>query len=207
MQISFEGTPDEIIASVKEDCPEVNAVLDRVRVNVPFIKREIARYQAAVLYKLARGYDRPGINILDIGTAWGYSAAVMAEAAPLASITTLNQPKPAEYQQAVVHLAGYPNVVAHQIRSWDYYSRDTSNYSLVLVDGDHGQVERDFVWWTRLVSGGVILFHDYSPNGSGRPCQPVYDALNRWIVELGREDFDVRVVDNTGVGMVGLIKE
>jgi len=209
MPTSFKltGIPDEILGAVEHECPEIGIILERVREHVPQLKREIATYQAAVLYAMARQYDRANASILEIGTAWGYSAAVMAEAAPKAHIVTLNQPKPAEFERAVKHLAPYRNVLPLQVLSWEYLEalEPDVRFDLVFVDGDHVQVKRDLPWWDRLNSGGLFLFHDYSPDGSGRPCQPVYDGVNHWMAEKNLEP-DVLVVDDRQVGIVGFYK-
>lgn len=204
MAISYSGSPDEIVEAVRAECPEVDEVLDRVRARVPYIKREIVRHEAAVVYRLARDYD--GGRVLEIGTAWGYSAAVMAEAAPGAEVVTLN-PKPSEYKRAVQYLLPYENVIPLMEYSWNYLKADRVRaWDMVFVDGDHDQVKRDLAWWKRVNAGGLMLFHDYSPAGSWRPCRQVYDTLNSWLAESGRETWDVLVADDRGVGMAGLVK-
>lgn len=201
----LSGPPEWIIEAVKEVCPEIEAVLGRVRAQVPFIKREISEYQGAILYALARQYDRAGAAILEIGTAWGYSAACMASAASRAAVTTLN-PKETEFPQAVAHLSHWPNVTVVQKKSWDYYEQVDDTFDMIFVDGDHGQVRRDLVWWERVRPGGLFIFHDYSPDESWRPCQEVYEAVNDFGRELGRP-MDVYVSDNRGVGLAGFYKK
>lgn len=212
-RMNLTGTPVEIQVRMAERCPEVYDAIDRVRQYVPFIKREVLRHEAAVLYVLATGYNRNGANFLEIGTAWGYSAAVMAEAAPAANIVTLN-PKFGEWERAIEHLKPYANVIPLLAYSWDYLDlyrhkgRGIAPFDFIFVDGGHGTeaMERDLEWWDRLRPGGLILFHDYSPDGSGRPCPSVYDAVNEWQARL-RLTPDVLVTDDRGIGMVGYKKE
>lgn len=201
----LSGPAEWIIEMVKDTCPEIESVLGRVRAQVPFIKREVSEYQGAVLYALARQYDRPGAAILEIGTAWGYSAACMASAAGRATVTTLN-PKETEFPLAVAHLSHWPNVTVVKEKSWDYYDRVDNTFDLIFVDGDHGQVRRDLVWWERVRPGGLFIFHDYSPDKSWRPCQEVYSAVNDFAESLGRT-MDVYVSDERGVGLAGFRKE
>lgn len=163
--------------------------LASVRADIPQTKREIGYAEAVALYHLARQHD--GGAFLEIGTAYGFSAAVLALAAPNARIVTLN-PKDTEYPRAKENLAQYENVIVRKAKSWDHLDGYQGPYlDLVFVDGDHGQVARDFAWWNWLKAGGLMLFHDYAPEGDSRPCQPVYEALNALRDALCR-DFDVR---------------
>lgn len=197
--------------AVRVEYPEIDLVLSRVERQIPWTKRQIDNqqrrhpWQSAVLYALAQQYNRPGSNILEIGTATGYSAAVMAEAAPTTPIITLN-PKATEVPQARENLKPYSTVTVIQEKSWDYYARTGGSYDLIFVDGDHGQVERDLVWWDRVSSGGLLLFHDYSPDGAKRPCQPVYDAVNLFSAEI-EQPLDVLIVDEQEVGMAGFRRQ
>jgi predicted O-methyltransferase YrrM len=201
----YTGTADEIIAQVADRHWWVHDALDKAREQVPFIKREILRHEAAVLFALARDYDHDGAQFLEIGTAWGYSAAVMAEAASLATITTLN-PKPSEFERAVKHLKPYENVTPKLVHSWDYLEGYAGEaLDLIFVDGNHDQVERDLPWWDHLKPGGLMLFHDYSPDGSGRPCQQVMDKVDAWAASNELEP-GVRVEDNRGIGMIGFYR-
>lgn len=168
------------------------------------MKREIAGYQAACLYALVKPYDWEGAKILEIGTAWGYSAAMMAEAAPLAQIITLN-PKSTEATVARSHLYHYPMVTVVEALSWDYLEMSRDQFDVIFVDGDHKNVVYDLPWWERLNPGGLFLFHDYSPDGTYRACPPVYLGVNAWMEETGLP-FAVLVQDDGGVGLCGFQK-
>jgi predicted O-methyltransferase YrrM len=189
----------------------MQAALDRARKHVPNAKpkREIALYQAAALYALAAPYN--GKRILEIGTALGYSAAVLAEACPDAEIITLN-PNEEEALVATRNLSVYPRVKVLPIKSWDFLTQEGIGYfDLIFVDGDHKRVRADLPFYNRLQAGGLLLFHDYSPEGATqgkggavRECPPVYQAVNSLVVELGKKAPDVTVIDDGGVGMAGL---
>lgn len=204
---TLRGTADDIAKAVELKWPGVGPAMERARANVPFLKREIWPFQAAVLYGLVRAnYSRPGAQILEIGTAWGYSAAVMAEAAPEAKIVTLN-PKLHEVERARGHLAAYPNVTIRMELSWDVLAAyDGPALDMVFVDGDHQRVHLDFPWWDHLAVGGLMLFHDYSPKGSKRPCPSVYAAVNKFAGWLGRIP-DILVMDYRYVGMAGFVRD
>jgi predicted O-methyltransferase YrrM len=187
--------------------PGVDEVLAGARAAVPWCKREIWPHQAAVLAFLAHQFDREGARILEIGTALGYSAAVMALAAPRARITTLN-PKGPEYVQAMSNLDRFANVRVLMEYSYQYLADYSgSSLDLVFVDGDHSLegVRRDTGWWKHVREGGLILFHDYSPAGSKRPNPEVVQAVDEFAARLGRRP-DVLVVDEQSVGMAGFVR-
>ncbi len=204
--MKLTGTPDAILAAVLADWPDAAEALATARALVPVCKREVLLHEAACLYAVARQYDRPGARLLEIGTALGYSAAVMALAAPRAGLVTLN-PKRSEYAQAVTNLVTLKNVRLLPMRSWDCLADFQSPcLDMVFVDGNHDQVERDLPWYDRLKPGGLILFHDYSPAESKRPCAPVYDAVNRFAARLRREP-DILVVDSRLRGLAGWYRQ
>ena len=135
--------------------------------------RAIEVYQAYALYALARQFNRPGARVLEIGTAIGYSAAVLASALPDAQIITLN-PHASEAAKARANLGAWGNVTVVEALSWDYLESYAGEpFDLIFVDGDHKRVRRDFAWWDHLRDGGLMLFHDYSPAGTYRACVPV----------------------------------
>jgi predicted O-methyltransferase YrrM len=167
------------------------------------VRQQIRPYQAHVLYHMARRYNREGARILEIGTYYGYSAAVMAQAAPLAHITTLT-PMDWEANDARVNLAQFGNATVLCKASWDYLTEDTGEFDMIFVDGDHKQIRRDLPWYNRIRPGGLMLFHDYSPNGSAMACPPVYRALEE--MRQTFREFDVLVVDTEQIGMAGYIR-
>ena len=198
--------PHEILDQLSQGNSDLHSALVRSREHVPWIKREINEYQAALVYCLAKRFNYKGANILEIGTAWCRSVSLMSIAAPLANIVTLN-PKEHEVKKAYGHLRTFPNIEIKQKISWDYLeSYDGPELDMVFIDGDHKRVKRDFPWWNWLKVGGLKLHHDYSPADSSRPCPPVYDACNEFIAFLGRES-DILVVDDAQVGMIGFVKK
>lgn len=194
------------MARLLGDYPAAADVLTGARAAVPVSKREIAPYQAAALYVLAHRYNRPG-KILEIGTALGYSAAVLALAAPKAGVITLN-PKHGEYERAREHLAGFPNVGLRCLDSLSFREQYRGRpFWLVFVDGahDYESIGEDCEYWDLLAPGGLLLFHDYSPEGSKRPSAEVYAMVNQFGRERGRGP-DVLIVDSGSVGMAGWYK-
>ena len=193
---------DEIIRRVAEDCPEVEDVLAHTVEMVPWCKRQVHECEAACIYWLASRLE--GDQALEIGTAWGYSAAVIAQAMPEAKLVTLN-PKPSEVRLAREHLAGWPNVRVVEQLSAEYLDEyDGPLLSLVFVDGDHRRagVLLDCQWFNWLAVGGLILFHDYSDAGTRRPCPSVKQVVDAFSESLGRPP-DVLIIDDGGVGIAG----
>ncbi|MFA5377697.1 MAG: TylF/MycF/NovP-related O-methyltransferase [Dehalococcoidia bacterium] len=206
-KMHLRGSMDGILDQLARQYSDIPAVLTRsnAAISVRKTKREIAPYQAAVLYAITRQFDYPGSSILEIGTALGFSASVMAQAAPRAHITTLN-PRVDEADRARLNLATFPNVKVVAVASWDYLKHyKLPLFDIVFVDGDHAQVRRDMPWFDLIRPGGLMIFHDYSPAGTYRACPPVFDCLNEFAAHLGR-DFDVLVVDDGGVGLAGWYK-
>lgn len=189
------GHPDDLLILIMKDNPNVADAL-LVSSN---IKAQLEPYQAAALLTLAAKYD--GGDILEIGTFVGYSASLMAQAAPNATITTLN---PAVHEAMVARqsLFPYPNVTVIEQKSWDYLRTYAGPHlDMIFVDGDHKRVEKDLPWWSWLNSGGLMLFHDYTPHSSPHVCHAV-DSMS----ELLRKEPDVLLVDTNDVGMAGFIK-
>lgn len=196
------GSREEIARWMELLYPELPEVMGRVASRVPFIKRQIDPYQGEALYAITKALAPQAV--LEIGTAWGYSAAILAEAAPEAAIITLN-PKEHEVIRARQHLAAYPNVAVIQAKSWDMLNVLHDRWDMVWIDGDHRNVRLDLPWFNRLMPNGLMLFHDYSPDDSARPCQVVYDEVNALSKQLGREP-DVLIIDTLGVGMAGFYR-
>lgn len=191
-------------------CPEIREILMKVGQDVPYLKRQIAPFQGAALYALARQFDNPDSHILEIGTAWGYSAAILSLAAPQATVVTLN-PKDHEMDRAEKHLEGYENIEFVRVRSWDYlWNYSEPEPDMVWIDGDHARILRDLPWFNLLKVGGLILFHDYAPPDSARPCSVVYYAIQMFGTLLGKtpggRDPDVLIIDNQKVGMAGFYR-
>lgn len=166
--------------------------------------KEVWDEQAAAIAVLARQYDKPTANILELGAYHGYSAAILKLAAPSALVTTL-EPDPTNRQTTRANIVDL-GVVVRPEQSTAYLALTENGrgkkYDLIFVDGDHKRIRDDLPWFNRLKIGGLFLHHDYSPLESARPCPPVYEALNEFAAKLGREP-DVLVVDDTGVGLAG----
>jgi predicted O-methyltransferase YrrM len=210
--LTLRGLPGEyIVAWVAAHCPSVYIALDVARERVPSSSREVYQHEAAVLYYLTFRHVGPrgtGKEMLEIGTALGYSTVLLAIGAPKAHLVTLN-PKGKEYPWAKRNLAGFPNVELRLASSAEFLAKyEGPMLDLIFVDGSHllEDVRVDCGWWRWLRPGGLMLFHDWSPESSARPTPGTYRAINEMAEQLGRP-FDVCVVDDQRVGLVGWVKE
>lgn len=185
---------------------EARVAYERARKAVAQTKREITRNEAHYLYHIAEHYATDTGYCLEIGTATGFSAAIIAQAVEPASLVTLN-PKTVERERAFHNLRPFTNVRVLAERSWDYHewASRPAQFDFIFVDGDHGQVIRDLVWFDALTVGGIIVFHDYMKFGSTRPCQPVVETLDLFAEKLGRP-FDLNISDQGQHGLVGFIR-
>lgn len=201
----LSGQPHEIMTHLCQHYPHVSGCVKAARAMVTHGKQEVSEYQAAALAALAKAYDVPGANILEIGTYYGYTAATIALAAPHANVMTLNTSQ-AEIIAARKSLAKFSNVKFQCIPSWDYLlSYNGPALDMIFVDGDHKRIALDLPWFDWVRVGGLMVFHDYTPLGAPRHCPPVYDALNAAVYRIGR-GFDVLIVDDAQLGMAGWFK-
>lgn len=199
------GTPDELLEQYFKLHPELIKIEHQARLIIRNTKKAVYPYQAAALYHLAKPYN--GGQALEIGTAYGYSCYYLAHAMPQSRITTLNASE-GEVEEDKKILYRFKNVeVLHRI-SWEYLkeSDGTADYNFIFVDGDHKHVRLDFPFFNRLIDGGLMVFHDYSPLDSTRHCLPVYEAVS-WLSDYLAREPDVLIVDSNKVGMAGFIRK
>lgn len=189
--------------------PELVQVEQAAQQVVKNTKKAVYSYQAAALYHLAKPYN--GGKALEIGTAYGYSGFYLASAMPDSQIITLNA---SEGEIEEVRMAGvfakHPNVTNLHRISWEYFkeSDGTAEFNFIFIDGDHRPkpLKKDIQFFNRLIDGGLMMFHDYSPLGSRRHCPPVYEGVNDLALYLGRKP-DVLIVDDGQVGLAGFIRQ
>lgn len=193
----LHNTSENIKAELLRLCPAAEVALERSRK----IDAGLLPYQAMALYHLAVPFNKTGNTILEIGTAAGYSASILAQAAPEAKILTLN-PRHWECETAKVNLEPYPNVQIIEDWSWEYLTRwDRGELAMIFVDGHHNKVKRDLPWFNYLMIGGLIFFHDYSILTSSIS----YEVINDFAASLGR-GLDISIVDQDKTGMAGIYR-
>lgn len=199
--MELRGTPQELWTWLARPGSDVLRALGVGQA----IPSQLLGYQQAALFILTTKYNHDGAAILDIGTAAGHSAVLMALAAPKATIVTLD-PRERKVEEARENLRAFASITVVGDYSWDFLERNPAlELDMVFVDGDHKRVRRDLPWWEHLRPRGLMLFHDYSPQGARVPCPPVYEAVDRMAVQLGRRP-DVLIVDSEKVGMAGFYR-
>lgn len=191
----LSGTRDELWRQLVT--PEMAVDL----ASTQLIRCKMFPYQYALVYALAKRYD--GGQILEIGSHMCRGTLVMSLAAPNAKIVTLD---PRSCEKSLEAIAGRKNVIALKMYSFRYLKESRTAWDMVLVDGNHTRVNQDLPWFDRLKVGGLILFHDYTPEEAARSrCPPVYIAVNNMAKYLGRAP-DVCVIDHERVGMAGFYR-
>lgn len=203
-------TPTEIIDIIRKDNPEIDAVIALSEsVKNPY-KGSMQQYQAACLYALAKRYKTQEFEyarILEIGTGKGYSTSFLVQALPDEHIISLSvrDDEQLEAKNTITRL-GYNNVEFITANSRDYVdSACQHKFDLIFVDGDHAKVHKDLIYWEFMAKGGLMLFHDYCPFDAANPQPHVYRVLNEFSTEIN-QPFDVEIVDDVKIGMVGFYK-
>lgn len=210
--VNLYGTHEELWDGLEAMRPGVRALVDRVHgmLNEHYPKRETRDYEAALLYIMAEQYNRPGAVIAEVGSCWGWTAAIMQHAAPLAHVMTCT-PNPVHVQIARRNLfRHFPLVEVLEVRSVDWLPQIADgSIDMVFIDGDHQRVTEDLPFYNKLKVGGLKIHHDYCPDRplctGPRPCRWVYQALNDFAAELDHEP-DVLLVDYNQEGVAGWYK-
>lgn len=173
--------------------PGALIAVERANTLVSNRKQSIQDYQALFLYSLAKQYD--GHSVIEIGTKYGFSAAVLAQAVPNSRLWTVDISE-AMCVRAKVVLTDFPHVVVLNDSSIGFAER-AGLVHFVFIDGDHETATQDArVWWERLASGGLMLFHDYN----AKKFPDVVNAVR------SLDEPDVLLVDDKGDGMAGVYK-
>jgi len=206
INLKLSGTQAEIQDKINALCPFASIVVSRVAMDIPYTNdQEVLRYQAAVLYLLATQYNRPGADILEIGAFHGFTAAVIAHAAPLARLNTLDcNEEHADISRE--NLAKYKNVEVIHMRSGDY---PPWKIDMLFIDGDHlnaSVVRKDFERWQSLKPGGLMIVHDVSITSKIK-FDVVVDSVLHFMATHKISRPDVEVVDGGSRGMIGFYKE
>lgn len=218
LTIDWHGTHEQLWNLLEAECPDIKGIIAGLYLTLGehYPKRETRDYEAALLYVLAQRLNRPGARIFEIGTCWGWTAAVMQSAAPQAKVYTCT-PNPVHVQIARRNLfKRYPGIEVLDGRSVDFLNDfpdiqadDPDGFDMIFVDGDHQRVSEDFSWYNKVRIGGLMIFHDYCPAApectGPRPCRWVYDSVNQFAEQLHAPD--VLMVDDHKEGVAGFYRQ
>ena len=153
----------------------------------PAISTSVTEAEAATLARLAAGRQ-----VLEVGSASGYSAVVMALGG--AEAVTAVDPHTwigGSYEAMLANLAAYG--VADRVEIirepsqtvLPWLAREQLQFGLVFIDGDHSAdaARHDLRWALELLEpGGVLAVHDYAESCC---CPGVREAADGMFAEGG----------------------
>ena len=145
----------------------------------PTISTSLTAAETAELQRLADGAD-----VLEVGSAYGYSAVAMALAG--GRVTAVDPHMwLSSFETMTANLLAYGVAGEVTIRREDSRTampelfHSGARFDLVWIDGDHaaGMVAHDVSWAIRLLrEGGTLACHDYDE----ATCPGVREALDAW---------------------------
>lgn len=150
----------------------------------PTISTSLTVRETKELQRLATSTNLTRVQVLEVGSAFGYSAVAMALAG--AQVTAVDpHVQLASYEQMLANLGYYG--VAEQVDIIRGDSRaelprlaeDGRTFDLVWIDGDHAaeMVTHDVQWALKLLRPeGTLACHDYDED----TCPGVRQALDAW---------------------------
>ena len=212
LTLNITGTHEELWQQLDAILPGIEARVQEVRslLSEKYVKRETRDYEAALLYILATQYNTSGAVIAEVGTCYGFTAAIMQHAAPRAHVMTCT-PNPNHVIIARRNLASnFPAVEVVETKSIDWLEHiEDSSLDMVFVDGDHKNVRDDLPFYNKLKVGGLKFHHDYCPDRplctGPRPCRWVYEALNDFADKM--HPFDVLMTDHNNEAVGGWYRQ
>ena len=212
LKLNITGTHQELWGQLEAIYPSVTARVYEVRslLKDAYNKRETRDYEAALLYILATQYNYTGAVIAEVGTCYGWTAAIMQHAAPKAYVMTCT-PNPNHVKIARNNLIpNFPGITVLETKSADWLEHiDDGSLDMVFVDGDHKHVRDDLPFYNKLKVGGLKFHHDYCPDRpectGPRPCRYVYEALNDFADKM--HPFDVLMTDQNREAVAGWYRQ
>ena len=163
--------------------------------NVPIVRHNTGLRLAAEVHK------RKPKRILEIGTAIGYSALLMLQAYPSATITTIEKDD-TRYNFAKDVLAGTNTECIHAdaMQSLERILELGEKYDFVFLDGPKGQYYKYLQLITRLLNTGGCIFADnigfFGMVQSGKyphRHKTIVTSLTNYISEVTGDGWDTEV--------------
>jgi tRNA G37 N-methylase Trm5 len=148
----------------------------------PVISTSVQPLEAAELARLAAGK-----TVLEVGSAYGYSACVMALAgAETVTAVDMHTWIAGSFEVMTANLEAHAvdgDVVIVRVPSQaalPQMAADGARFGLIFIDGDHSAeaVRHDGEWAAKLLEpGGTIAFHDYGEDCCCAGVRHAVDAL------------------------------
>jgi predicted O-methyltransferase YrrM len=212
LKLNITGTHPKLWRQLEAIYPGVTARVYEVRslLKDAYNKRETRSYEAALLYILATQYNYTGAVIAEVGTCYGWTAAIMQHAAPKAYVMTCT-PNPNHVKIARNNLMpNFQGITVLETKSADWLEHiDDNSLDMVFIDGDHKHIRDDLPFYNKLKVGGLKFHHDYCPDKpectGPRPCRWVYDALNDFAEKM--HPFDVLMTDHNKEAVGGWYRQ
>lgn len=149
----------------------------------------VLREERRLFHSLAQDVYNDFSNpiFVNIGVSWGATLHCLCEGAPDATLVGVDidfTTRPVQGNPPAVLLKGDSTVL---------HENFVSPIHLLLIDGghDYDTVKADILGWTpKVVSGGVVAFHDYDPTRSSIHTTPEIVGVKGAVDELTRESVD-----------------
>ena len=105
-------------------------------------------------------------TIVNIGAGYGTSSAAILEVRPNAALFSVDKVlRPEEFES--LEVCGIDRIKCKRLLgiSWEIAEKFTLPIDFLFIDGDHGNeaVRKDInAWVPKVVSHGIVAFHDYN---------------------------------------------
>lgn len=139
------------------------------------------------------GLVRPGSRVLEIGSAFGYSAIALALAGAHVHAVDPHTWIPDSHNLMLHHIASYGVLDKITVRVTDSYTEMPvlhaagELFDIVWIDGDHieSAVTHDVYWGRKLLNPtGTLVCHDYDE----ATCPGVRTSLDKWLPPVSLVD-------------------
>lgn len=181
--------------------------------NVPIIRRETESFLRALL-KVSVA-QKEVFNILEIGTAIGYSALVMNDEVPSAKIDTIENYEP-RLIQARKNLAGHDNINLYEGDAQNIIKKLDGLYDFIFLDAAKAQYIIMLPDLIKLMKNGAVLVADNvlqegdlieSRFATQRRQRTIHERMRQFLYEIKHRDDIESCILTVGDGISVSIKK